>query len=514
MTVETWDPNNKATNVSLGYRTTGTTAPTRVQSAYSRYTSASSGSTTVTLGSTPTTGNMLVALIVGYGTILAQSGWTMVYSDNASSQFFQYGGVFTRVVQSGDPAAWTFSLNNGPNNVAVFEFSGCIDASGYSGAATAVGSTIAATPSYDGNTYQVLALESDSIATYSSVSGSATLLWDGSGGGVNHTAAIFHMTGSGTVTATFSTTLNYPFYVGFWAIGTGAGANLKVNINGAGSTSSTRVLTSPLSYFEISSTTVTGTMSLGLTSRYYNISTSNLIGYDYNGIGFNSSGAVKLNNSTLATIQTYTSGAVVGVAVDLLHQLIWFTTNGTSWNNDILANQNPVGAVGGISIAGISPQSALFPAVGGSASGAASYANFSTSMFSYTPPTGFVSPDSTGVSAVWAQQDGPQHSAWPSEGRVQPVAIPTYQAVRSSDAYADRPSSTTISGTVKEGSTLVGGKTVMAFQTGTGVLVGTAKSAPTTGAYSIPTGGINNVFAVGFDPTTYQAEVDDNVTPG
>ena len=48
--------------------------------------------------------------------------------------------------------------------------------------------------------------------------------------------------------------------------------------------------------------------------------------------------------------QTITQGTAVGIATDFAAGHVWFTTNGSTWNNAIIGLQNPVGNIGGIAI--------------------------------------------------------------------------------------------------------------------------------------------------------------------
>jgi hypothetical protein len=64
-------------------------------------------------------------------------------------------------------------------------------------------------------------------------------------------------------------------------------------------------------------------------------------------------GTIEFNSGTVATIGGFTTGDVLDMAVDLDAKLVWFRKNGGDWNNDVLANQNPDGNVGGASFAGI-----------------------------------------------------------------------------------------------------------------------------------------------------------------
>lgn len=115
------------------------------------------------------------------------------------------------------------------------------------------------------------------------------------------------------------------------------------------------------------------------------------LGQDMNGVGADPNAGVVFNNVILANFDVLSAGDWVGVAVDLDNKKIWYW-NGTQarWNHDILANQNPVGAVGG----------ALFTTMPLPAYPAGSVLNWADSNeltlncgqspFQFTVPTGFL----------------------------------------------------------------------------------------------------------------------------
>lgn len=294
-----------------------------------------------------------------------------------------------------------------------------------------------------------------------------------------------------------------------------SGGNLITTSSGIGTVAATRVLTSLLSYFEVDVTTLTGVIAVGLVNFSYNTASGNILGTDANGVGFKSSGAVVINNATVTTIQTYTTGAKVGVAVNLSLGLIWFTTNGTTWNNAVIGSQNPVGNVGGISLATMTAGGCL-PAAGGSLTGAVLAGVFSTGSFAYTPPTGYVSVDGCGATA--RNSEVGNTATYSTVGSVASHPVTTTIAAKASllgmgqgTALFQGPA-TSVSGTITEGTTPVA-KTVRAYDTKTGVLLGSVVSSPSTGAFSIAALGRTAVDVVAKDPTTYQAQIYDNVTP-
>jgi len=83
-------------------------------------------------------------------------------------------------------------------------------------------------------------------------------------------------------------------------------------------------------------------------------------------------------------------GDTVGIAIDIPNTHIWFRKNGGTWNNDILANQNPVGNVGGINLTSLGwSWTSLTPVVSMRGVGDSITANFGASAFSTSPPSGF-----------------------------------------------------------------------------------------------------------------------------
>lgn len=91
-------------------------------------------------------------------------------------------------------------------------------------------------------------------------------------------------------------------------------------------------------------------------------------------------------------------GAVIGVAIDLVTvpgvATIWFSSpamraGGYDWNNDVIATQNPLGSVGGISLQHLAagPYFAVFAA---KEAGAVATFNFGSAPFAQSPPDGYL----------------------------------------------------------------------------------------------------------------------------
>jgi hypothetical protein len=152
-------------------------------------------------------------------------------------------------------------------------------------------------------------------------------------------------------------------------------------------------------YFEATLTTLPGGSTFGPGIGIANSSAldSQYLGQTTAGIGYYlKNGDVLISASHVATYYTLTQGATVGVAVDFVNQKVWFTKDGLTWNDDILANQNPATNTGGAPLTNqiFAPSgvySTVYPAFGnGDASGTSMTANFGASPFAFALPAGFV----------------------------------------------------------------------------------------------------------------------------
>jgi uncharacterized membrane protein YgcG len=89
------------------------------------------------------------------------------------------------------------------------------------------------------------------------------------------------------------------------------------------------------------------------------------------------------------------AGDVIGIAVNLTEQLVWFYNAQTGlWNNDVLANQNPVGNIGGISIQSLvnaGYQDIVYLAVGVMSGNDQITVNLGATTFAHTQPSGYAS---------------------------------------------------------------------------------------------------------------------------
>lgn len=302
-----------------------------------------------------------------------------------------------------------------------------------------------------------------------------------------------------------------------------SGSNLIATVSsGTGSVQATNKISGP-TYFElVIGATLTGSARVGLANPIMTM--TGLLGVNNNGIGYDSGGTVKINNATVATIAAYVANDNIGVAVDPINKLIWFRKNGGNWNNDVIANQNPVGAVGGISYATVNAPSS--PAWGGSATSSVT-AQFASASWTYTAPSGFASPDTLGASAfngsvasrsVSYTQYG---SAWgtspPSPSQTSSTQASRGSVIKgawygNSRVWSPAATQTNVSGQTQVNGVPTSGLRVGLFDHTTFELLGTAVSDGSAN-FSIPALGRAKVFAVCLDDPTYNALIYDSVVP-
>lgn len=167
------------------------TTPSIVQSAFARGT----GAITVTLASPPTTGNVLLLVVVGRDTVpTLPSPFVDVLNTNQGS--FQGARVGQRIAQSGDGASYTLPSRGDWENVALFEFAAPAAVRFAIGtlSGTSPVLTLADTTLYDPAVdTRLLVLEFDVTGSATSAAGLPLLSpagWQNATGS-NHNAAIF-----------------------------------------------------------------------------------------------------------------------------------------------------------------------------------------------------------------------------------------------------------------------------------------------------------------------------------
>lgn len=96
----------------------------------------------------------------------------------------------------------------------------------------------------------------------------------------------------------------------------------------------------------------TGDVIVGAANSSASLATNAYPGIDTNGIGYRSNGAIVYGGSTVATVASWTTGDLIGVAAEAGTRRFWFA------KNNVWQNGDPVTGVGGTVAAG---SGALFP---------------------------------------------------------------------------------------------------------------------------------------------------------
>ncbi|MDD5247529.1 MAG: hypothetical protein PHY45_00990 [Rhodocyclaceae bacterium] len=227
----------------------------------------------------------------------------------------------------------------------------------------------------------------------------------------------------------------------------------------------------------------------------------------------NSAGTIYYNgNSTGLSIGTVTAGAKVCMAADLDNRRAWFRLNGGNWNGS--ASGDPTVPSSGTPF----DVMAEYLCFGSNASGNAVTLNAGASAFAYTVPTGYAGWDTTDTSApflhgsvgrlITQKEATAPGSAGPGTNRNGSATNKT-AGIR---FYQQAGPCATISGNLTESGTPVAGRLVAVLRKRDHFLLGSALT-DSSGNFSIQCGNTDQVYVVGFDPTTYQAIVYDQVIP-
>jgi len=149
-------------------------------------------------------------------------------------------------------------------------------------------------------------------------------------------------------------------------------------------------------YCEATLVSIVYGVGLGLCNATENL--GSVLGGDDNAImaftnHSDSSSGVFYGGSIIGAIGTplFNVGDVIGMAVDLTAQKVWFYNPAAGqWNGDVIGSQNPVGGVGGYTTAAIQSGSApIFPAVALDVTGDSVTINMGATGFANAPPAGF-----------------------------------------------------------------------------------------------------------------------------
>jgi len=182
-------------------------------------------------------------------------------------------------------------------------------------------------------------------------------------------------------------TLNPLLYMGSGS--TKSNGNLRFVGGGTGgppfnySIHSTFVINTGKWYWEATVTTAGSQPFVGMFNTAVNFNGGSLQGsagpvlYGYDGNYYNETTGVSFGN-------TYTTGDVIGIAVDFDNNLIWFSKNGT-WQN----SGNPLSGTNGKTFGSGKTWAAGYVESGSSASASTFDLTFGQRPFAYTPPTGF-----------------------------------------------------------------------------------------------------------------------------
>lgn len=164
--------------------------------------------------------------------------------------------------------------------------------------------------------------------------------------------------------------------------------NLTAATTGSGSDNLVRSTTSQTTgklYFEETFGSTGSETAIGLANSTASLTA--FLGTDNNGIGIYQSGHIFRNGSNVLSGPSFTTGDVIGVAIDFGAGLIWFRNNSSpsTWNGG--GSADPATGVGGLSLSAITGP--FFACCDTFSSGHPQTANFGQSGFGQTPPTGY-----------------------------------------------------------------------------------------------------------------------------
>ena len=234
------------------------------------------------------------------------------------------------------------------------------------------------------------------------------------------------------------------------------------------------------------------------------------VGADVWSCGYDTNGNVYINNSSVASLASWSAGANISVALDTVNRTIWFRVNGGNWNNNTA--YDPATNTGGIDVSGM-PGGNYYPAFG-SASSAAGTAAFLSAAWTYSAPSGFAAMSDVAPVERSAGRRDYQATSLAVASPVQRNSTPTQRTVAFTAGAAGSPlgSGVSVSGTVQELGVNVSRK-LYVYDHSNGELLDTTTSDGSTGAFTVLARSRNQVFVVAMDPTTYQAQVYDRITP-
>jgi hypothetical protein len=142
-------------------------------------------------------------------------------------------------------------------------------------------------------------------------------------------------------------------------------------------------------YWEITIGAATAAETLGVANA--TVATTALLGATAHSLAYRRDGAIRYNATTLSTVATYTTGDVIGVAMDCTTRSVAFYKNGVL-----------VYTVASASV----PNGALYPVAGSTTSSTGTFtANFGASAWVHTPPVGHVAMETSAGNVWWNPAD-------------------------------------------------------------------------------------------------------------
>lgn len=109
-----------------------------------------------------------------------------------------------------------------------------------------------------------------------------------------------------------------------------------------------------------------------------------VFGFNANSLSWTVGGQVWINSSTVATAQSWTSGDVLGFALDIGNARLWVRKGAGNWNND--AGADPTTNTNGIDVSSLSTP--LYAAASAGTNGVIT-SNFGGSAYANAAPSGF-----------------------------------------------------------------------------------------------------------------------------
>lgn len=283
-----------------------------------------------------------------------------------------------------------------------------------------------------------------------------------------------------------------------------SGGNLIATSTGAGGVGASRLAQGNI-YCELTPTTITGTPEVGFWTS--NGPQSTALSNALYALAYRGSGAVIVNNVTIATIAAWVVNNRIDMAISPTRQLIWFRVAGGSWNNNVV--NDPATFTGGIDYSAITILSTIVAGVYASVTGTVWSAAFSSASFAGVPPSGYSSLDDVLYTrAVNVSVAEEIVGLTPSFA----IAARNFLEARRYDRGYNGTTITLVSGTTKEGGVAAAAKKVEMYDRLTGELIGSTVSDG-SGNWSMMALGRPAVRVVGSDPTTFNSLVFDNVVP-